>query len=785
MSVINLPDDGWIVYSHKAWDHCSIIEWWAVQSLNAVIDDGSHASFLYKRRLVGTGRRKYKNMKKLIFVKCLLCVFLYSISISGYAQSYDVSVPKAGKLSSQIKANKETIISLNIQGEINGSDISYIRNLPNLEVLDLTQTKLVKGGKGFKVQSPLILNNTKIITIRDTEIPEACFSGLNKLKIIRLPSNIKWIDHAAFYNCPNLEAVTIQGNVNVQSDIFEKCPKLKSLVIGGKISTDYVHERIQLEQIELRGEINLDYGNWDKIEKMFTSMFIPRYIHFQKSGYWALYKSFGSDKIEEGVHLIWKYAFSTNTGDKSITNLTIPNTVVAIGYRAFQDCSNLSHVKFSSNLQTIMDEAFENCNLLEIELPSIEYIGKAAFGNNKQLSRCFLGNKLTVIQDQAFSGCENLKKIDIPETVKRIGNGAFYECKNLSTITALMKKPAKINVGIDPFDMSFSKKSVTTIFVPSEAYDAYMASAWNQYPLAKEGGKSEFDITVKNPGSLLSQIGIDNILKVKNLKLTGTLDDKDMQAIKQMVNLKCIDMENCLIIESQEKKEENKAYNNFITSLADLADETAKKAYQRREMSTGKYQRTQIGNTIVRTSTIAETNLNGSIIFTNIFTGLKFLETVLLPTNTKRIAHYAFANCPLLKNIKIPNGLLEIGDYAFINCVSLKGVNILSLRSLGHSSFEGCSQLFDINLPEGLLSIGEDVFNKCDHMTNICIPSTVKTIGNLFGEINHIKEIHCKGSIPPTLKFKADSNRRYKIFVPTGSSAAYYNSWGKLNIVEE
>ncbi len=44
--VIYLSGNGWIIYLHKAWDHCSIIEVWAVESLKAVIDDGSHA-FLF------------------------------------------------------------------------------------------------------------------------------------------------------------------------------------------------------------------------------------------------------------------------------------------------------------------------------------------------------------------------------------------------------------------------------------------------------------------------------------------------------------------------------------------------------------------------------------------------------------------------------------------------------------------------------------------------------------------------------------------------------------------
>lgn len=40
------PADGWTIYLHEAWDHCTIIDGWAVQSLKTVIDDGSHAFFI-------------------------------------------------------------------------------------------------------------------------------------------------------------------------------------------------------------------------------------------------------------------------------------------------------------------------------------------------------------------------------------------------------------------------------------------------------------------------------------------------------------------------------------------------------------------------------------------------------------------------------------------------------------------------------------------------------------------------------------------------------------------
>lgn len=50
-----LPRGGDIIYLHKAWDHCSIIEVWAVQSLKTVIDDDSHAFLFMKEPAGGIG----------------------------------------------------------------------------------------------------------------------------------------------------------------------------------------------------------------------------------------------------------------------------------------------------------------------------------------------------------------------------------------------------------------------------------------------------------------------------------------------------------------------------------------------------------------------------------------------------------------------------------------------------------------------------------------------------------------------------------------------------------
>ena len=406
-----------------------------------MIDDGSHAPFLYNADQREQEGVKYKNMKKLILIKCLLSILLYSIPISGYAQSYDVSVPKPGKLSSQIKDKKEMVISLKVQGKINSKDILYIRSLPNLEILRLGDAQIVSGGKDFKVLVPkphnwknLDINNKNNTCeerlsnfTEDDILPTGCFSGLKKLSAIELPKSLKKMTYNVFWDCPNLEEILINGRVTVYNNTFAGCPKLSriSLHSNGIISAGYIRDKINIDYLIFVDKENLDYSNWGNLEERFNKIFVPHYIQFPQNNHLALYNNFGSNEIKDGVSIIWDYAFApeirgasgNGSGDKNIKNIIMPNSVVWVGYRAFQRCSNLSHVKFSSNLRTIMAEAFDGCNLLEIELLSIEYIGKFAFRNNTQLKKCFIGNKLATIQDMAFQGCRVSPKINVPKTV--------------------------------------------------------------------------------------------------------------------------------------------------------------------------------------------------------------------------------------------------------------------------------------------------------------------------------------------------------------------------------
>ena len=100
---------------------------------------------------------------------------------------------------------------------------------------------------------------------------------------------------------------------------------------------------------------------------------------------------------------------------KEIETVDLPNTIVAIGEKAFRGCSRLKAINLSecSHLKIIGGYAFGECgSLTDLELPyGLETIGPGAFMN-----------------------CDGLTRIVIPESVKTIGMGAFCDCANLSEV---------------------------------------------------------------------------------------------------------------------------------------------------------------------------------------------------------------------------------------------------------------------------------------------------------------------------------------------------------------
>ena len=112
--------------------------------------------------------------------------------------------------------------------------------------------------------------------------------------------------------------------------------------------------------------------------------------------------------------------FFNNT---SITSVNLGSTLTAINDHAFKGCSNLKKVTGGSAVNWVGDWAFEGSGLEYFTWPAkMSWIGDGVFYNCKNLITVALPKSgLTEIKQMAFSSCSSLKYLTVPASVTTFG----------------------------------------------------------------------------------------------------------------------------------------------------------------------------------------------------------------------------------------------------------------------------------------------------------------------------------------------------------------------------
>lgn len=134
---------------------------------------------------------------------------------------------------------------------------------------------------------------------------------------------------------------------------------------------------------------------------------------------------------------VTKIGNSAFDGCLSLTNITIPDSVIGIGNRAFEDCYSLTDITLPGSVTSIGNGAFWGCySLTDITIPgSVTGIGNGAFWGCSSLKSITIPNGVTTIGDMSFFVCNSLANITIPDSITCIGDGAFTNCNSLTNIT--------------------------------------------------------------------------------------------------------------------------------------------------------------------------------------------------------------------------------------------------------------------------------------------------------------------------------------------------------------
>lgn len=142
------------------------------------------------------------------------------------------------------------------------------------------------------------------------------------------------------------------------------------------------------------------------------------------------------------VTAIGDSAFNPSSPRSNVSSVFIPATVRSIGDSAFSYCNALTTVTFAegSQLKSIGRAAFYGTEhayprFKEIQIPdSVETIGNGAFYDCRDLERITLPSALQTLSTVTFYDCTALSEVTFPASLKTIESSAFSGCRNLSEV---------------------------------------------------------------------------------------------------------------------------------------------------------------------------------------------------------------------------------------------------------------------------------------------------------------------------------------------------------------
>lgn len=185
------------------------------------------------------------------------------------------------------------------------------------------------------------------------------------------------------------------------------------------LNEDFYEEKAKYCKVDPAFDIriNKDYDTWtdDMIYDAYSSG-EAHVVDYVNSGEWQ-YKLYDINMIG----IVDYYG--------SDTSITLPTEID--GYRVFE----------FAGMTSISHESGDNQTITKIIVPEGYIVFDNSYIHLQALKEVVLPNSLKEIGDMAFYGCHNLESVEIPDGVEKIGMDAFNQCRMIADITI----PSKIS----------------------------------------------------------------------------------------------------------------------------------------------------------------------------------------------------------------------------------------------------------------------------------------------------------------------------------------------------
>ena len=571
------------------------------------------------------------------------------------------------------------------------------------------------------------------------------------------------IGNGAFNSCTGLTEVTIPNSVTTIGDgAFDSCTGLQKVIWNARNAQD-LQDVLYDNPIFPDCDQLTDFVFGEEVEH------IPGHLCYKL-------RLLNTIIIPNSVTAIGERAFSGCTG---LTTMSIGNSVTAIGDRAFYNCSGLQTVIWNArNVQDLQYDVFNNilpfsgCDRLtdfvfgeEVEyIPdylcyqltslkklvignSVTTIGKRAFYECTGLTEVTISNSVTTIGERAFDSCTGLTEVTIPNSVTTIGQLAFNSCTGLQKVTI---GNSVTTIGNFAFTSCTGLQKVTIgNSVTAIGYGAFYSCTglteviWNARNAQDfQDNSSPFSgcdrLTDFVFGEKVEHIPAYLCYQLASLK--KLVIGNSVTSIGKMAFSSCTGLTEVTI-------------PNSVTTIGDGAFSGC----------TGLTEVT-IPNSVTSIGYVAFSGCTGlqKVIWNtrnaqclqdkfiwSPFDNCDRLTDFIFGEEVEHIPAYLCYNLRLLNTIVIPNSVTTIGNGAFSSCYGLKTVTIgNSVTTIGNGAFDSCYGLKTVTIGNSVTTIGERAFDGCTGLTEVTIPNSVTTIGNgAFNSCTGLKTVTIGNSV--------------------------------------
>lgn len=440
-----------------------------------------------------------------------ICLLALNFTLGLASEPVFVEVQSAGSLSSLIEdSQKNQITDLTITGNLNGTDIRFIREMAGrdvegnetegtLSVLDLSGATIVSGGDYYYKQyfeyktsdneigenmfidcglSSIVMPDditvigtgafkgcanlvSASISEKVTNIKSSAFEGCSQLESVVFPQNITELGSLSFKGCKALKTFTFPKVTSLADEILSGCDALVSVTIPETVTAvgSLVFAGcIKLAEIYVAASLPPDIGwSWQpfqNVDKNTCKLFIPAgsLASYNSAKEWGDF----TNKIEEAEEIEPKIVEVAEAGTLS-TFISVDEKNVIKDLTVIGDL-NGTDIRFIREMagRTYDDkECAGSLEILDLSQANIVEGGEPYF---------YMYSEFRTKNDEFsvyfFKGCK-LKTIEFPQSLKVVGNAVFSECYNLSGKIIIPEGVTTIGVS------SFEATAIESVELPS------------------------------------------------------------------------------------------------------------------------------------------------------------------------------------------------------------------------------------------------------------------------------------------------------------------------------